>query len=89
MSGGNDAFIIDRERRKELISSDARSAELIRPLAKGTDISRYHLADEERYLIYVPRGTNIDSYPAIRDRLEQYRDQIGATATDEEWYELQ
>lgn len=89
VSGGNDAFIIDQEKRDHLISEDANSDEIIKPLLKGTDISRYHINDQSRYLIYAREGIDIDQYPAIKEHLEQYKSQIGSTATDEEWYELQ
>jgi len=88
-TGGNDAFVIDGSTRDELIERDASSANVIEPLTKGADVSRYHVADRDRHLIYARHGINIDAYPAIRGHLERYREQIGSTATDEEWYELQ
>ena len=89
VTGGNEAFVIDEKTKNALIKKDPRSTEIIKPLLKGTDISRYRIVNADRYLIYAKHGINIDDYPAVRDHLEQFRDQIGDTATDEEWYELQ
>jgi len=88
-TGGNKAFVIDAATRDKLIRRDDASRNLIEPLTKGTDISRYRVADRDRYLIYAYQGVDVDSYPAIRNHLAEYRGQIGATATDEGWYELQ
>ncbi|PHQ40087.1 restriction endonuclease [Halorubrum persicum] len=89
VTGGNDAFVIDEKKRNELVSQDESSAEIIKPLLKGTDLSRYHIDNQSRYLIYSKVGVNIDDYPAVKNHLSKYKDQIGDTATDEEWYELQ
>nr|WP_239685482.1 TaqI-like C-terminal specificity domain-containing protein [Halolamina pelagica] len=88
-TGGNDAFVIDEQTRDELIASNSEAESIIKPLVKGTDIERYFIKNEQRYLIYTKKGINIDQYPAVKAHLENYRDQIGSTATDEEWYELQ
>ena len=41
-TGYNDAFIIDRATRDRLLAEDARSAEIIQPFLRGTDIKRWH-----------------------------------------------
>jgi len=87
-TGGNDAFIIDEGTRTELIDEDPRSEEIIKPLLKGKDLEKYRIDFQNRYLIYAKQGIQIDNYPAIKSHLEQYKEQIGSTATDEEWYEL-
>ncbi|RDZ35620.1 restriction endonuclease [Haloferax sp. Atlit-47N] len=89
VTGGNDAFVIDQKKRDELISEDANSKDIIKPLLKGTDISRYHIDNQSRYLIYAKEGIDIDQYPAVKSHLAEFKEQIGNTATDEEWYELQ
>jgi len=89
VTGGNEAFVIDGATRNELIKQNDLSRNLIEPLTKGTDIARYHVEEIDRYLIYLHHGTNVDAYPAIKDHLQDYRERIASTATDEEWYELQ
>ncbi|MFS2189312.1 hypothetical protein ACCC92_21720, partial [Mucilaginibacter sp. Mucisp84] len=40
-TGLNEAFIIDGNKRTELILADAKSEEVIRPILRGRDIKRY------------------------------------------------
>ncbi|MCL2509832.1 MAG: hypothetical protein FWF07_01990, partial [Methanomassiliicoccaceae archaeon] len=40
-TGFNEAFIIDGNKRDELIKADPKSAEIIRPILRGRDIERY------------------------------------------------
>jgi len=87
-TGGNEAFIIDESKRRELIEADPKSEEIIKPLVKGTDLSKYHIDFQDRYLIYAKQGIQIGQYPAVKEHLENYKEQIGSTATNEEWYEL-
>jgi hypothetical protein len=89
VTGGNEAFIIDDSTKERLIESDSKSSDIIHPILKGTDISRYYIEDCERYLIYSYQGINIEKYPEVKSYLSQFKDKIGDTATDEEWYELQ
>lgn len=81
LTGYNDAFYIDAETRQELISSDAKSAELIKPMVRGRDIVAYGISGSE-FLINVHNGIkeknppllpiNIDDYPAIKKHLDAY-----------------
>ena len=41
LTGCNDAFIINKEKRDELIKKCPKSAEIIRPILRGRDIKRY------------------------------------------------
>ena len=60
-TGYNDAFIISKEKRDEILSSclteeeRERTAELIRPILRGKDIKKYGCA-HSRYLITIPCG---------------------------------
>ncbi len=55
-TGLNEAFVIDAETRKRLIKEDSKSVELIKPFLVGKDIKRYSIADNDRYLILIPKG---------------------------------
>ena len=39
-TGLNEAFIIDKKKRDELVSADPKSAEIIRPILRGRDIKK-------------------------------------------------
>ena len=81
VTGCNEAFIIDEVKRKELISQNSRSAEIIKPLLRGRDIERYHAPWAGLYLIntFPALNLHINDYLAVKnyfiefgkDRLEQ------------------
>ncbi|MGT2925178.1 TaqI-like C-terminal specificity domain-containing protein [Streptococcus caviae] len=54
LTGYNEAFIIDKKKRDELIKKDAKSAEIIRPILRGRDIRKYGYDFADLYLIYIP-----------------------------------
>ena len=74
LTGCNEAFIIDKQKRDELIKKDCKSAELIRPILRGRDIKRYGYEFAEQYIIatFPSKKYDIDKYPAIRDYLLEY-----------------
>ncbi|MFJ1263110.1 type II restriction endonuclease, partial [Capnocytophaga canis] len=65
-TGFNEAFIINGEKRKELIEADPKSAELIRPLLRGRDIKRYSYDFADLYLIFIPWHFPLHNDPNIR-----------------------
>jgi hypothetical protein len=98
-TGLNDAFIIDSETKRKLIAKDKRSSELIHPLLGGEDIRRYIFNPKDQWIIFSRRGVNIDRYPAIRDHLAQWKEDLtpkkdknakrGRKPGGYEWYEIQ
>ncbi len=56
LTGYNDAFIIDETIKNALISSDPKSAELIRPILRGKDIREYSYNFAKKYIIAIPCG---------------------------------
>ena len=91
VTGFNKAFVIDQEKRDELIEDDSPSAEVIKPWLRGRDIKRWRANSPGRYVIFTNRGVDIDRYPAIRDHLKWFRSDLEkrATAHLHPWYELQ
>ena len=99
-TGLNKAFVIDQDKRDELIEDDARSAELIKPWLRGRDIKRWKADWAGRYVIFTRRGVDIDEYPAIKDHLSWWRSELAPKAAvgqsdpgrkpgDYQWYEIQ
>jgi hypothetical protein len=98
-TGLNDAFIIDAETKRNLIAKDKRSAELIHPLLGGEDIRRYIFHETGLWLIFTRRGVDINGYPAIREHLAQWKEDLtpkrdknskrGRKPGRYEWYEIQ
>ena len=89
LTGYNDAFIIDTEKRNEILNNcksedeRQRTAELIRPILRGRDIKRYGYVDNGLYLINTHNGVKgkfprirIEDYPAIKAHLDRFWDKI-------------
>ena len=90
VTGLNEAFIVSRERRDELVARDARSSELLVPFLRGENIKRWRVESEDLFLINIPKGkVKIDDYTAIRDHLLPFKPALEARATKQEWFELQ
>ncbi|RSX58808.1 Eco57I restriction-modification methylase domain-containing protein [Bifidobacterium samirii] len=70
-TGLNDAFIISKEKRDELIAADPKSAEIIRPVLRGRDVKRYRYEFADLYTItlFPSLEYDIDRYPAVKDWL--------------------
>ena len=92
-TGYNDAFIINTEKRDEILSNcqtedeRARTAELIRPILRGRDIKRYGYNWANLWLINTHNGIrgkleriHIEEYPAVKAHLDQYWDKISKRA---------
>ena len=78
LTGYNDAFIIDTEKRNDILKAcnpdngeRQRTAELIRPILRGRDIKRYSYDWANLWLIctFPAKHYDIDEYPAVRDYL--------------------
>ena len=89
LTGCNEAFIIDTQKRDEILANCQtedeckRTAELIRPILRGRDIKRYGYVDNGLYLINTHNGVRgriprikIEDYPAVKAHLDQYFDRI-------------
>ena len=92
-TGFNDAFIINSEKRDEILSKCQTSEErkktdeIIRPILRGRDIKRYGYVDNGLFLINTHNGIkgrlariDINDYPAVKAHLDQYWDKISNRA---------
>ena len=50
-SGFNDAFIIDRSIRDQLVKADKRATEIIKPFLRGRDVKRWGSLASDTWLI--------------------------------------
>jgi len=71
LTGYNEAFIIDGNKRNELIAADQKSDEIIRPILRGRDIKRYGYEFADQWLIatFPSRNYDIERYPAVKNHL--------------------
>ena len=92
-TGFNDAFIINTEKRDEILANCQteeerfRTAELIRPILRGRDIKRYGYEWADKYIIatFPSRHYDIEQYPAVKRHLlsfgKERLEQTGKTYT--------
>jgi len=98
-TGFNDAFIIDGEKRKELIEKHPKSEEIIRPILRGRDILKFNYLFADLYIIttFPSKHYDIDDFAAIKehllsfgyDRLKQTGESGARKKTNNKWFELQ
>jgi type I restriction-modification system DNA methylase subunit len=102
LTGFNEAFLIDTQTRNALVRADPRSAEIIKPYLRGQDIKRWSPEWAGLWMIFARRGIDIDAYPAIKEHLLPYRQQLEPRPKDwnggewpgrkpglYKWYEIQ
>ena len=77
-TGLNEAFIIDKAKRDELIKEDPRSLDIIKPVLRGRDVKRYSYDFAELYIIIVKYGfaKELEKYPAVLKHLKVYEDKL-------------
>ena len=104
LTGCNEAFIINKTQRDEIISEDSKSTEIIRPILRGEDIKAYLPEFADLFLIatFPALNLSINEFEGIKKHLEKYRQQIepkprnfkgekwkGRKAGSYEWFETQ
>jgi hypothetical protein len=97
-TGFNDAFIIDTKTKEELCKKDPKSEEIIKPVLRGRDVSRYGYEWADLWIIFTRRGADIEKFPAIKNHLMQYYEDLkpknnnekkGRKAGSYKWFEIQ
>ncbi|HKJ45728.1 MAG TPA: DUF559 domain-containing protein, partial [Balneolales bacterium] len=103
LTGLNEAFVIDRDTKEQLLNKDPQSIKFIKPFLAGKDIKRYQPPCEDKYLINIPSGwTNQNlngednkwelfkkEYPAITKYLGYFEEKAQKRYDQGEyWWEL-
>ncbi|QQR98592.1 MAG: N-6 DNA methylase [Sphingobacteriales bacterium] len=81
-TGYNEAFVIDKQTKEQLIKEDANSIKIIKPILRGKDIKAYITDYSDLWLINFHNGykvgneykerIKIEDYPAIKKHLDKY-----------------
>jgi len=71
-TGLNEAFIVD----EDTIIKFSLEREILVPLLRNSDISRYYTNHKGLYLIYTTNKTKIDSYKNVKKYLEGFRERL-------------
>ncbi len=97
-TGFDPAFIISKEKAKELIKLDKKNKEVIKPLLKGAHIKKYHFLNSDLNLIFTRRGINIEKLPILKEHLNIFIDYLkpkkdnepkGRKPGEYKWFEIQ
>jgi len=103
VSGLTEVFVIDGNRRDQLVAEDPRSVEIIKPFVQGTHLRPWYIERSGDYLIFTRRGIRIEEYPAVLKYLESHREKLEPKPADwpawrtwpgrkpgiYKWYEIQ
>lgn len=89
LTGLNEAFIINQQKRDNFVQNHPENLEIIRPVLRGREIHRYYTQWDGGYIIatFPALHVDIDRYPAIRDYLHEFQpkiSQIGEQYVDSE-----
>ena len=76
-TGSNEAFLIDEDQKRELCEKNPINAEIIKPILRGRDISRYSYTLPGQYILLSKNGVNVErDYPDIYEHLESFGDKF-------------
>ena len=105
LTGFNDAFIISKSKKDEILANcrtpeeRKKTDEIIRPILRGRDIKRYGYEFADLYIIttFPSLKIDIESYPAVKqhllsfgyDRLKQTGEKGARKKTNNKWFETQ
>ena len=88
-TGFNEAYVIDEQKRNELIATDPKSEEIIKPFVSGEEIRRYGIDSKNQHIILAKIGIDLSRYRAIQERFLSYKQKLEKrTDQGEKWYEL-
>jgi hypothetical protein len=81
LTGLNEVFIITKEKKEELIKSDNKSEELLKPLLRGRDVRKYSCNYAELHLIttFPTYNLDINNFIAIKKYLENFLPKLNQT----------
>ncbi|MGV8127272.1 MAG: Eco57I restriction-modification methylase domain-containing protein [Methanothrix sp.] len=102
-TGLTEAFVIDTETRKRLITEDPKSSGVIKLFLAGRDVKRYQPPESDNYIITFPKGWTREmsggtgdafswfkeNYPAVFKHLEPFAEKAKKRCDQGEyWWEL-
>ena len=76
-TGSNDAFLINEDQKREFCEKNPINTEIIKPVLRGRDISRYSYILPGQYILLSKNGVNVErDYPDIYKHLESFGDRF-------------
>ena len=72
-TGSNEAFLINEDQKREFYEKSPVNAEIIKPVLRGRDISRYSYNLPGQYILLTKNGVNVErDYPDIHEHLKSF-----------------
>ena len=72
-TGSNEAFLINEDQKREFCKANPVNAEIIKPVLRGRDISRYSYTLPGQYILLTKNGVNVErDYPDIYKHLKSF-----------------
>ena len=76
-TGSNEAFLINEDQKRDFCRKNSINAEIIKPVLRGRDISRYSYTLPGQYILLSKNGVNVErDYPDIYEHLESFGDRF-------------
>ena len=76
-TGKNEAFIIDKETKEEIINNNKIEEKIILPIATGKEIYRYKYLNNEKYLLFTQYDIDIkNEYPSTFEWLKNFEEDL-------------
>ena len=76
-TGSNEAFLIGEVKKKDFCEKNPANAEIIKPILRGRDISRYDYTLAGQYILLAKNGVNVErDYPEIYEHLDSFGDRF-------------
>ncbi len=74
-TGSNEAFIIDEKQKEALCRKSSTNADIIKPILRGRDITRYKYTLPRKYILLTKNGIDVKrEYPDIYRHLDSFGD---------------
>ena len=76
-TGSNEAFLVDEDQKREFCEKNPINIEIIKPILRGRDISRYSYTLPKQYVLLTKNGVNVKKdYPDIYEHLASFGDKF-------------
>jgi len=84
-----EAFVINKETRDKLVKKNPKADHVIKPYVVGDNVRKYHIRENNLYLIYTYHGIDMADCENVIEYLNQFKSKLEKRATKQKWYELQ
>ena len=92
VTGLNEAFIVNLDNKEKLLEQDKNCDSLIKPLLAGRNLKRYFADFDNKFLLKILPGSNIDDCEPIKKHLLNFKDELSERWEPKngkiKWFEL-